>query len=327
VELSCPTHHVPLTMTANSYICTTDGCRYPIVAGIPRFLPTEAYAASFGLQWRRFQRTQLDSWTGSSISRDRLTRLIGAPLSSLKGRKVLEAGCGAGRFTELLLKAGAKVFAADLSSAVEANFANCRTYDDYFVCQADILNLPVTPGQFDVVVSIGVIQHTPNPEQTIAALVDQVRAGGSLVIDHYSSDYPSNYARRILRRALVHRRPALSLRLVEILTRVLWPLHRLFYVSRDKQILKSVGGRFLRYTPIIDQQYAYPSLRPTAQLEWAILDTHDTLTDAYKHLRTMQEIEAALGRCGLENIRVSLGGNGVEARAEKPDLVALSLVS
>ena len=36
------------------------------------FVASEHYAASFGMQWNRHRRTQLDSYTGLSISLDRL---------------------------------------------------------------------------------------------------------------------------------------------------------------------------------------------------------------------------------------------------------------
>ena len=49
-----------------------------------------------------------------------------------------------------------------------------------------------------------------------------------------------------------------------------------------------------------------------------LLDTHDALTDYYKHLRTREEIEASLRSCGLVDLEVSYGGNGVEARARMP---------
>lgn len=51
---------------------------------------------------------------------------------------------------------------------------------------------------------------------------------------------------------------------------------------------------------------------------WAALDTHDTLTDRYKQLRSAQEIENHLRQCGMINIETSYAGNGVEARARKP---------
>src|SRR5688572_33426799 len=119
------------------------GCRVPVVRGVPRFVSSDDYAAAFGWQWTHFRKSQLDSHTGTRISRDRLTRCLGGSLSIVRGKTVLEAGCGAGRFTEILLDAGARVFAADLSAAVEANYDNCGRTPDYFVCQADIRGLPV----------------------------------------------------------------------------------------------------------------------------------------------------------------------------------------
>src|SRR5712691_13193725 len=40
--------------------------------------------------------------------------------------------------------------------------------------------------QYDVVFCLGVIQHTPNPEETIEHLYAQAKQGGWLVIDHYT---------------------------------------------------------------------------------------------------------------------------------------------
>ena len=100
------------------------GERVPIVRSIPRFVPSESYTAAFGLQWNLHSQTQLDSRTGATLSRDRLERCLGRPLRDLAGLRVLEAGCGAGRFTELLVNAGALVHAVDMSSAVDANRRN-----------------------------------------------------------------------------------------------------------------------------------------------------------------------------------------------------------
>src|SRR5215470_13633321 len=139
MELRCPTHNQPLT---EDFKCPA-GCTFPIINNIPRFVNSENYADAFGRQWNKFRKTQLDSHTGATISRDRLERCLGGSLDVIKGKSVLEVGCGAGRFTEVMLKAGARVFACDLSSAVEANYANCHELsDDYFVCQADALELP-----------------------------------------------------------------------------------------------------------------------------------------------------------------------------------------
>src|SRR4026207_437370 len=51
--------------------CVTCAASYPIVQSVPRFVPQENYSSSFGFQWNRFRRTQLDSTTGQPISSQR----------------------------------------------------------------------------------------------------------------------------------------------------------------------------------------------------------------------------------------------------------------
>jgi SAM-dependent methyltransferase len=130
-ELRCLEHSIPLVQDADSLVCES-GCRVPVIGGVPRFVNSTNYAANFGLQWNQFRKTQLDSYTQTTISKDRLTRAIGGSLEILSGRSVLEVGCGAGRFTEVMLAAGARVFACDLSTAVEANYANCGEHPKLF---------------------------------------------------------------------------------------------------------------------------------------------------------------------------------------------------
>jgi 2-polyprenyl-3-methyl-5-hydroxy-6-metoxy-1,4-benzoquinol methylase len=154
------------------------GCRFPIIGGIPRFVDSQHYTSGFGAQWNVYRTTQLDSFTGLTISRDRLNRLSGGSLGIFQGKQVLEAGCGAGRFTEILLANGANVFAVDLSEAVTANYQNFADCSNYFISQADMLNLPVEPEQFDIVVCVGVIQHSPNPEATMSSLCSYLKPGG-----------------------------------------------------------------------------------------------------------------------------------------------------
>ncbi len=297
---------------------------FPIVNGIPRFVSTDNYAASFGLQWNSFRRTQLDSFTGTTISRDRLQRIAGGSLDVFRGQDVLEAGCGAGRFTEIMLAAGARVFAADISSAVDANRENCAAATGYFVCQADIVHLPLPSEQFDIVACIGVIQHTPDPEATMVALCSHLKPGGRLFIDHYPPNYPMTLSRRLLRRFLLTRSSVYSLRFCTNLVGWLWPLHRLMWrIFRASPLgrlplLPKVRSLFLRLSPLVDYHDAYPQLGAELLRTWALLDTHDTLTDVYKHLRSREQIETHLSRCGMETIETALAGNGIEARARKP---------
>ena len=93
---------------------------YPIINSVPRFVPEENYASNFGYQWNIFRKTQLDSHSELSISRDRFLRFSGWAPESLKGKRVLDVGCGSGRFTEIALSCAANVVAVDYSTAVNA---------------------------------------------------------------------------------------------------------------------------------------------------------------------------------------------------------------
>ena len=316
VGLVCPRHQSPLTNTSSRVLACELGCQYPIINHIPRFVPPRNYATSFGLQWNTFRKTQLDSYTGTTISRDRLDRLVGGQLGIVRGQTVLEAGCGAGRFTEILLQAGAHVFACDLSTAVEANFANIGDVPNYFVCQADIASLPVLPESFDSVICIGVVQHTPDPEKTIASLCLYVRPGGLLVFDHYTYGYAMTTSRRWLRSLLVRTPAEFALRFCDAMVNGLWYIHRFLWRHHR---YSGMRDRFLRLSPVVDYQDAYPQLSPEILHAWATLDTHDTLTDVYKHLRSADEITHTLRNCGMIDIETVYAGNGVEARARKPE--------
>jgi hypothetical protein len=157
------------------------------------------------------------------------------------------------------------------------------------------------------------VQHTPEPEETIAALAGYVKPGGLLAIDHYSRNYPATLPRRLVRALVLRMSPERGRALALGLTRALLPVHRALWRRRRG------FGRLRRYlghvSPVVDYFDAYPELSPELLAEWALLDTHDTLTDRYKHLRGPDEIRSTLLQLGLANVEVFVRGNGVEARA------------
>jgi 2-polyprenyl-3-methyl-5-hydroxy-6-metoxy-1,4-benzoquinol methylase len=317
--LVCPIDQLPLTATNNVLRCSGKH-EFQVRGGIPRMVaPETQYADAFGEQWNTFRLTQLDSYTNSTISRDRLIRCLGDSLwRRLNGAQpihVLETGCGAGRFTEVLLNLpGARVTSADLSSAVDANQINCPTSQRHRIIQCDINAMPFLPESFDIVLCLGVIQHTPSPEQTIEALHALTKPGGWLVIDHYapSLSYYTKIPPLILRPILKRLSPRAGMKATELLTKTFFPLHKMVSRKRWMQIILS------RVSPLLTYFQAYPQLSDRLQYEWALLDTHDHLTDYYKHFRTVSEIRADLEKLGAEEIWVARGGNGVEARCRKP---------
>jgi SAM-dependent methyltransferase len=306
----CPDHREVLSNGDGSLSCPR-GHVFRVVAGIPRFVDSAAYAESFGAQWLKYRRTQLDSYTGTAISRDRVRRCLGDELwNGLEGLDVLECGCGAGRFTEILLGRGAHVTSVDLSRAVEANQLNFPQGPNHRLAQADLRALPFPPGSFDVVFCLGVVQHTPDPEATLAYLYEQVKPGGWLVVDHYGSPWGWYTRTAALVRLIVRRLPAeRSLRATERLVDVFLPLHR--RAGRLNILLK-------RVSPVQSYYTALPELPDSLQREWALLDTHDALTDWYKHFRHPSRFRRELEALGLVDLWCRPGGNGVEARGRRP---------
>jgi SAM-dependent methyltransferase len=312
-QFCCPDHLIPLVKESGRLDCPR-GEHFEVKAGIPRFTPHTTYADGFGAQWKKYRASQLDSYSGVPITRERLRRCLGEALwKDLSGRQVLECGCGAGRFTEHLLEQGACVTSMDISDAVEANEQNFPQSHNHRIAQADILRLPFTAEQFDLVLCLGVIQHTPSPERAIAALSAQVKPGGFLVIDHYTynvADFTKVAA--LVRPAFKRLSPAAGIRRSEQLVRLFLPLHHRVGNVRWLQMLLS------RISPVTCYYHAYPGLNEEMQTEWARLDTHDYLTCWYRHYRTRSGIAKILRSLGFEEVFCEYGGNGVEARAKRP---------
>lgn len=318
-------HRLVDPQTAEALIAVGNDCllaessrqEYPIVNGLPRFVAQENYASAFGNQWNRFPKTQLDSHSGIPLSEQRLARCMRGNLNDVDGKKVLEAGSGAGRFTEVLLKYGAQLDSFDYSNAVEANAANNGTSDRLTLVQADIRHMPFPKSDYDFVICLGVLQHTPNPEQSIHSLWQMVSPGGSLVFDHYRWKLRNFMPPPFGVAGLLYRRYFLGLtkdRQFSAVKRAydFWfPWIWRFRESKLAQFLLS------RLTPIVCY-YPHFGLRDKHMYyEWMLLDTHDAMTDVYKHRRSPRQIRRLLKDLGAVDINVSTGGNGVEAYCRK----------
>jgi SAM-dependent methyltransferase len=262
------------------------------------------------MQWNRHVRTQLDSFTGVPISRDRFFSTTQWS-ERLDGEFVLEAGSGAGRFTEVLLTTGADVFSFDYSTAVDANFANNGGSGRLRVFQADVVQMPLRRDVFDKIVCLGVLQHTADPAASFRSLATRLRPGGSLVVDVYSAELPTSIHWKYLLRPLTRhmnreRLYATTVKTVDILLPLSRTLRRLF---------GRVGPRML---PIAE--FSHLPLPRELQREWSILDTFDMYSPAYDKPQTRATLRQWYVDAGFENISVERGGNGIVARGTKKRL-------
>jgi SAM-dependent methyltransferase len=284
-------------------LSTSDGSRrYPIRHSIPRFVPESNYADSFGMQWNRFKTTQLDSVSGLPISRNRFYSFTGWNPEELAGKFVLDVGCGAGRFTEIALDAGARVVAVDYSGAVDACRANVGGHPNLEVIQGDLFALPFEPAQFDFVYCLGVLQHTPDVRKAFLALPPQLKPGGRIAVDLYPWLLRNIAWSKYWIRPITRRLPTAQLfRLVENTTPSMLALSRLF--SRVPWI-----GRYLRYLlPVVNYEGTYP-LSELQLTEWAVLDTFDMLAPAHDHPQRRSTVEEWFKEAGLENCSIERQG-------------------
>ena len=119
-----------------------DGAEFPIAGGIPRFVPAENYAGSFGYQWNRFATTQLDSKSSwGNVSEKRFFEQTGWP-HRMPGQRILEAGSGMGRFTGVIAGTDAEICTFDYSNAIVANLGNNAQHAKVCFAQADIYEPP-----------------------------------------------------------------------------------------------------------------------------------------------------------------------------------------
>jgi SAM-dependent methyltransferase len=285
----------------------------PVREGIPRYVEELDYVESFGDQWQRYRRVQLDSETGKSLSRDRFFRGTGWTPEELEGELVLEVGCGAGRFTEVLLESGAQVVAVDASTAVDACRETCGDNPNLSVVQADLHALPFRPGSFDRVFCFGVLQHTPDPEQAFRALVKHVRPGGLIAADVYRrSPFIDRWSAKRLWRPLATRMSHDRLRRI-----IEWYIPK--WLPIDDRLLRIPrAGRFLTAVVPCWNPYGLFDLSGDEKVAWTILDTFDALAPKYDHPQSVEEVEGWCERAGLENADVRYGGNGVEVTGRKP---------
>ncbi|MGH7298507.1 MAG: methyltransferase domain-containing protein, partial [Polyangiaceae bacterium] len=135
--LACPECQGTLERGGESLRCPR-GHAFPIVRGIPRFVATDAYVDSFSFEWNTHKTTQLDSHRGDTSSEEIFRQKTGLTPADLRGKLVLDAGVGSGRFSEIMARWGARVVGIDLSYAVEAAQENFRALPNVLIAQADI---------------------------------------------------------------------------------------------------------------------------------------------------------------------------------------------
>ncbi|HZX00623.1 MAG TPA: class I SAM-dependent methyltransferase [Bacilli bacterium] len=302
----CPTCRHPATVTAapEPALRCEHGHEFGAVDGVLCLCETSNYADSFGREWLTYARTQVDKWNGTTISRDRFFQFTKWP-RDLSGELVLEAGSGSGRFTQVMLDAGARVVSFDYSAAVVANAANNAGAERLTLFRGDIYRIPFAPGTFDRVVCLGVLQHTPDPEASFHALARMVRPGGHFAVDVYRVGAAHLLQPKHLMRPL--RRFIPPDQVVPMARRVVPALLPVKAALRKIPVVGVPLAHLL--VPIPDYRGRLPLTEEQAR-EWSELDFIDDITPAHDYPATRGQVERWCRNAGLLDVTIDVVSKG-----------------
>jgi len=288
--LRCPSCRASLIRQGDGYVCSTCQRSFPLERGVIRFVDANSYADSFGFQWQLYARTQLDDAESDESEKD-FRRKTGLTPADLKGKRVLDVGCGMGRYADVATRWGARVVGIDLSAAAEVAARNLAGRD-FVALQADVFALPFAEESFDCIYSIGVLHHTPNCERAVKVLPQYLKPGGTLAVWLYSA-YNKWYRFSDFYRKFAHRMPPKTLHAV---LRVVVPT-----VNAVESALRVVPGIGRPMSEVV--RHLFPVNR-NPKRQWRVLDTFDWYSPQYQSKHTYEEVFRWLESCGLEDLHV-----------------------
>lgn len=291
---------------------TVNGVPRPIKLGVVRFREEDGYNSSFAKQWKAFQLNQYDDVNKTQLTRNRYLKETGWSDHGLDGELVLEAGCGAGRFTRLLGATGARLVSFDYSTAVEVSRTQNGHLPNVVFAQADLLDMPFAANCFDRVFCHGVIQHTPDPEAAFHALNRVLKPGGKLSFDVYHKDgkvrpWKSKY---IWRPITTKMDPDRLMRLLE------WYVPKWLPLDTFIKRIPLLGNYLGAVIPCWN--YYWTDLSAVDQKRWAVMDTFDALAPAFDLPATRADVVRWFKSAGYTNFEVHEGGTGLVGNGTKP---------
>ncbi|HEV8593993.1 MAG TPA: methyltransferase domain-containing protein [Thermoplasmata archaeon] len=286
--------------------CRSCGASYAIRESIPRLVVDESAVRetqrSFGSQWKKRAEGRFEDETLWGLTRDEEMRLFFDSLDlkpeDLRGRRVLDAGCGSGRLTRALAAFGAEVVGLDVAETIDLVARQGPALSNLHLVQGNLLHIPLADNAFDIVWSSGVIHHTGNTPQAFANLARVVRPGGRLYVWVYSARTLTlyKYLRDMAR--ISHRLPP---DLLFYLCYASAPPIKAYHLCK-------FAARTVRGLPISRRE------RQQARIRTIAFELHDDLSPRYQTRHTPEEVFGWFERGGFDSLALTgeVGVRGVK---------------
>ena len=253
-------------------------------ASIP---PARSTAESFGLEWtthgdlRRLYATEADLWREFETFR--------IPADLFQGMRVLDAGCGMGRWSYAAAKSGASYLVGfDLHDGVYAAKRLTREVSCVGFLKANIFALPFRDGSFDTVISIGVLHHTGDTYGAIRALLPLVRPGGHLFVQLYETRGVTKDRRMGALLRITNRMPK------RLLYRFCVALVAVRYIPLLKNVIQA-ANHFVQIVSFGKHRTFWRN----------VADTYDWHCCPYRTFHTAEELQRLFADLGLVEIAIT----------------------
>jgi SAM-dependent methyltransferase len=310
--LCCPVDKGKLahrSEATEALVCVQCNRTYPFRSGVVRFVPDDSYAGSFSYEWFAHRRTQFDDHSRRDSERTFREKTGWGP-EDVCGKRVLDVGCGTGRFSDVILRWGGEVYAMDLSYGADVAYANLGGRPGFHAIQASVFDLPFQNEVFDLIFSLGVLDHTPDCERAFKALPRVLKPGGQIAIWIYSNhsyrhDSVEERRDRLYRRYTSRMPPSTLHLLCKVLCRPRMKRHGLWHMALPGFIF-----------------HAIPRLHGTyPDYDARVLDTFDWYSPRYQSKHSYPEVCRWFRDSGLVNVEPL--DPEVAVRGAKPRLDAM----
>lgn len=286
-----------------SLACAKCKQKYSIRNFIPRFVEHKSYAKSFGAQWNAFAKSQIDR-AGYIESQVRFDSEIGWTQDQLSGKSVVEVGAGAGRFVDIVSKRGPElVIGLDITDAVDAACQNVFRDNVMFV-QGDIFESPIRSESVDFAYSIGVLHHTPNPQQAFELMVDLVKTDGNVGVSLYEISLYHRPNRTTLRVAAMDALWALNMLRCELFRMITTRVPDKLMIAYCKTVVPVL--HVINKVPVLRLvRYLFPSTcYRNLPMICSMVDTMDSYSTKIVHQYRAKDIFQWFRKLGLREIVV-----------------------